>query len=929
MPTQLVSVLKNAVLPKKDRGKAFKHEFDDLHPELLEKTIENEKPGFGAWFRTTGGSIREFINNIKSTECNLDHYTKVIQYSVDPGCFGKPRKKTKTKYINTTNDYQLIILSNKQSAINSWCFPVHFLDKIVKEKPDSTKLEKLNVPTKSRHLCVSLLFVPESNIPPITLQFINEEDKTKVVNCFNMLVDTLGELSPADHQMLRLWRTFNSVDEDRKGVLNKKEIKEFFRRVEITYTDQFENKIEAILTGRTPSSRNRDTMTLADGLNWAEVKYLYGMLLIPQTLRDLLAENDTSNDGEISLGEFKDFLESQQMKHVYLKDDGKVMKYDTRVDDDVKLIMNYFDRDGTSNMTQEEFSAFILKCCNAVDPGAYTHHQDMTRPMTDYFIASSHNTYLEGDQINGPCSLQAYVRSIQRGCRCVEIDCWDDDEEPSVYHGYCPCKQSRLFFKDVVTECAKYAFEEGKPYSKYPFILSLENHCKESNQKKMADYIKAAFGKRLITKPLGDDEEKMPSPLAMGARCFVKGKKLKEPKDDADSADSRSEEHEYVEEEDESAEAKHGAQNGEQIQTDGIRSSKKKLKLHRDLSDITIYTVSRHLKPFGELAPDDYKYISSIKEGKGEVIMEEQGKDFIKHTSKELVRIYPNGSRIQSTNYDPLPFWAHGCQVVALNYQYDGEERLKNQIMFQINGNCGFVLKPPVLREQRDFDPNSSKFESRMKFKIAIISGQQFHNKKAGGDVCDPYVKLVLVSGSKLDKEQKFKTTVVKNNGFNPTWKHENEATFSVKFPDFAMLEVKVLDSGSEEVLGMSYLPLAYLQPGHRFIELYDLNGQNITQTKGTLLFSKISIGNELVNEKTKGKIIPKPAGPANPPAKNENAVSHHNGDKSILDLKESDLLLQSTKAHKSDSSKRTLQKSKKCIICSGKKCIANNPIHK
>ena len=100
-------------------------------------------------------SIKEFINNMKSTECNLE-YTKVIQYSVDPGCFGKPRKKTKTKFINTTNDYQLIILSNKKTAINSWCFPIHFLDKIVLEKSDRQAFQKNRTKCQSHKVLTSI-----------------------------------------------------------------------------------------------------------------------------------------------------------------------------------------------------------------------------------------------------------------------------------------------------------------------------------------------------------------------------------------------------------------------------------------------------------------------------------------------------------------------------------------------------------------------------------------------------------------------------------------------------------------------------------------------------------------------------------------------------------------------------------------------------
>src|ERR1700712_1699175 len=100
-------------------------------------------------------------------------------------------------------------------------------------------------------------------------------------------------------------------------------------------------------------------------------------------------------------------------------------------------------------MNEAALASYLISTFNvplANPPSDYNLH----RPMNEYFISSSHNTYLLGRQVAGQSSVEAYISALNRGCRCVEVDCWDGgDGQPVVKHGR--SLTTAVSFADVMT----------------------------------------------------------------------------------------------------------------------------------------------------------------------------------------------------------------------------------------------------------------------------------------------------------------------------------------------------------------------------------------------------------------------------------------------------------------------------------------------
>nr|XP_039326047.1 1-phosphatidylinositol 4,5-bisphosphate phosphodiesterase delta-4 isoform X3 [Saimiri boliviensis boliviensis] len=479
-----------------------------------------------------------------------------------------------------------------------------------------------------------------------------------------------------------------------------------------------------------------------------------------------LFESFSADGQKLTLLEFLDFLREEQKER------------DCTSDLALELIDRYEPSDSGKLRHVLSMDGFLSYLCSKdgdiFNPACLPIYQDMTQPLNHYFICSSHNTYLVGDQLCGQSSVEGYIRALKRGCRCVEVDVWDGPNgEPIVYHGH--TLTSRILFKDVVATVAQYAFQELRRK-----IL--------------------VKGKKLTFEEDLEYEEEEPEPELEGEQ-----------------------ESELV------LESQFEPEPQEQNLQSKDKKKKSKLILCPALSSLVIYLKSVSFRSFTHSKEHYHFYeISSFSETKAKRLIKEAGNEFVQHNAWQLSRVYPSGLRTDSSNYNPQELWSAGCQMVAMNMQTAGLEMDICDGYFRQNGGCGYVLKPDFLRDaQSSFDPERpiSPFKAQTLL-IQVISGQQLPkaDKTKEGSIVDPLVR-VQIFGVRLDTARQ-ETNYVDNNGFNPYW--GQTLCFRVLVPELAMLRFVVMDydwKSRNDFIGQYTLPCTCMQQGYRHIHLLSKDG--------------------------------------------------------------------------------------------------------
>ena len=71
-----------------------------------------------------------------------------------------------------------------------------------------------------------------------------------------------------------------------------------------------------------------------------------------------------------------------------------------------------------SQLSFEGFARYLMDASNSALMGA-DREEDLDQPLSRYYIATSHNTYLVGHQLKGLSSVELYREVSTRGILCV------------------------------------------------------------------------------------------------------------------------------------------------------------------------------------------------------------------------------------------------------------------------------------------------------------------------------------------------------------------------------------------------------------------------------------------------------------------------------------------------------------------------------
>ncbi|CAA2975287.1 phosphoinositide phospholipase C 2-like [Olea europaea subsp. europaea] len=562
----------------------------------------------------------------------------------------------------------------------------------------------------------------------------------------------------------------------------------------------------------------------------------------PEDIKALF--NQYSDDGVMGLDQLRRFLvEVQKEENATLEDAQAVM-------DSLHEFkhLNIFHRKG---LNIETFFKYLFGDVNPPLNLKTGVHHDMAAPLSHYFIFTGHNSYLTGNQLSSDCSDAPIIHALQRGVRVIELDIWPNSRKDNVnvLHGRTLTSPVELI------KCLRSIKEHAFSASEYPVVITLEDHLTPDLQAKVAEMITRTFGDMLFS-PSSECLMELPSPESLKKRIIISTKPPKEYLEAKEVELRESSSKKFKDSGDDGAwgkevnfKAKVDDEKDDDLEREGDSNDDDDSKLHQTAEPEYKRLIAIHAgKGKGSISdwlrvdPDKVRRLS-LSEQELEKAVINHGKDIVRFTQRNILRIYPKGTRFNSSNYNPLVGWMHGAQMVAFNMQGYGRSLWLMHGKFRANGGCGYVKKPEFLLKagphNEVFDPKAKlPVKTTLRVTVYMGDGWYYEFRHTHFDKYSPpdFYTRVGIAGVPADTIMK-KTKIIEDNWI-PTWDETFE--FPLTVPELALLRIEVHEydmSEKDDFAGQTCLPVVELRKGFRAVPLHSRKGEMYPSTKLLMRF--------------------------------------------------------------------------------------------
>ena len=704
---------------------------------------------------------------------------------------------------------------------------------------------QIEINMKSIDLCFNgqenlLLFIKSLLLNHKEILNINEENldyqADKYIHRYNMNFNEEME----EEELILFARDMGmSVDElieildvKHDKIIERKELKEFIKQKLSgeEFTNIF-NKYATLIDNKT-KEHYMTPKNLSDFFNEVQKEQI-SILEAYQMIIKFSSVPDNSYKKQIM-----DEIEKSYIKNNYSINEQEISSIISKINNEIKNSEK--DYSYTLYLNLSEFTVMFHSILLTVyDTKKIFCELDENHPIVDYYCNSSHNTYLTGHQLTGKSSTKMYSASVLNGCRCVELDCYNDGDKIRVTHGYTFC--SDLNLDDILYELKANSFIN----SPYPVVLSIESHLDTTHQEMIAQKMKDIL-KDLYIVPYDKKPDFVPnlSDLKNKFICMLGGKRLWENeniplkicknnfKSDKKSVLQKKILINPVNEEEKK-------QNNENLRSRNDKSKTKEKEEQKEDESQLINLVSNleHCRGMLIVNFDYYKIDTqnyykpwetiniSASKASGYYDDKEYRKKMIKLSRQCCARIYP--VHFNSSNYNVIKCWACGLQILSLNVQATEDDyTLFNNIFFKQNKNKGYVKKPSKFIDPNflgdDYDEPSHKFYMEILCLRNIAKLIEYSGYDVDNFNCCDFTIEIYVIGIKEDEEnnEKYVLSIINGVVF-PSFKDGvPKINFKVYEPELSGIIIKF--KFQNLLIGRCCVPYCMMKQGVRRLPVFD-----------------------------------------------------------------------------------------------------------